>query len=60
MAGYYSTNIPKLKGRENYEEWAFETNNYLVLEGMLNWGKVEQRDAKLDTKAKAKLILTID
>lgn len=61
MAGSYLVNVPKLKGRENYDEWAFAAENYLLLEGMdIN----KKRDEKLtdadDKKAKAKLIMTID
>lgn len=56
----YIVNVPKLKGRENYEDWSFTVKNFLVLEGI-------DMDAILPTiteaeqrKAKAKLIMTID
>lgn len=50
--------ISKLKGRENYEEWAFAVENYLILEGMEKC-IMQDGDAN-DAKAKAKIILTID
>lgn len=58
--------MPKLKGRENYDDWAFAVENVLILEGADNYLKKEvtetsQAVAKAaDMKARAKLILTID
>uniref|UniRef100_A0A2H1WQ59 SFRICE_016825 n=1 Tax=Spodoptera frugiperda TaxID=7108 RepID=A0A2H1WQ59_SPOFR len=63
MTSNYLVNVPKLKGRENYGEWVFAAENFLVLEDMLHCiktipGKIlETAD---DTKTKAKLIMTID
>lgn len=62
MAGSYLVNVPKLKGRENYDEWAFAAENFLILEGM---DIKKKKDAVTvteadDQKAKAKLIMTID
>lgn len=61
MAGSYIVNVPKLKGRENYDEWAFAAENFLMLEGV-DIHKQESTDAITadDKKAKAKLIMTID
>lgn len=55
-------NIPKLKGRENYNEWAFAAENLLVLEGKLNFLKTEGAGTNMadDAMTKAKLILTLD
>lgn len=61
MAGSYIVNVPKLKGRENYDEWAFAAENFLLLDGVdineESAGDVASVDLK---KAKAKLIMTID
>ncbi|GBP45855.1 Retrovirus-related Pol polyprotein from transposon TNT 1-94 [Eumeta japonica] len=59
----FLTSIPKLKGRENYDEWAFAAENLLILEGVADCIKQERSAATAvaeDAKAKAKLILTID
>lgn len=58
----FLADVPKLKGRENYHEWAFAAENLLVLEGTTNCVKQESpaTAAAEDAKAKAKLILTID
>ncbi|GBP63868.1 Retrovirus-related Pol polyprotein from transposon RE1; Endonuclease RE1 [Eumeta japonica] len=66
MTSNYLANIPKLKGRENYEQWCFAVQNVLVLENMAS--AITQRLAASstetqnsdDAKAKAKLVLTID
>jgi hypothetical protein len=56
----YLVNVPKLKGRENYDDWAFAARNFLVLEGIdidalpADLSEADQR------KAKAKLVMTID
>lgn len=51
-------NVPRLKGRENYSDWAFAVENFLVLEGLSKCiTEVVPAD---DAKAKAKVILTID
>ncbi|CAH2103269.1 unnamed protein product [Euphydryas editha] len=59
-SGGYIVNVPKLKGRENYDDWAFAAKNFLILEGI----DVEQipntLSAAEDKKAMAKLIMTID
>lgn len=63
MATNYLVNVPKLKGRENYNEWTFAAENFLVLEGMQHCIKpVAGTDIKPedDIKTKAKLIMTID
>lgn len=60
----YLVNVPKLRGRENYGDWAFAAENLLVLEGLSSYLKpevsVSETAAADDAKAKAKLILTID
>ncbi|CAF4953454.1 unnamed protein product [Pieris macdunnoughi] len=50
--------IAKLRGRENYEDWAFAVENYLVLEGVQQC--ITTEDDPNDAKAKAKIVLTID
>lgn len=63
MAVNYVQSIPKLKGRENYEEWSFAAENLLVLEGTINYIKPipnTEIKAEEDAKTRAKLILTID
>lgn len=65
MSSNFVVNVPKLKGKENYDDWAFAAANLLVLEGMCDYIKKEIPDSdtvgvSLDAKAKAKLILTID
>lgn len=63
MAVNYIQSVPKLKGRENYDEWSFAAENLLVLEGMVHYINpvpgIEIKSAE-DAKTKAKLILTID
>lgn len=45
--------IAKLRGRENYEDWAFAVENYLVLEGMQEC--IATGGDPNDAKAKAKI-----
>lgn len=58
----FLANVPKLKGRENYHEWAFAAENLLILEGTESFIKQEstKEAAADDAKARAKLVLTID
>lgn len=65
MAVNYIQSIPRLKGRENYDEWSFAVENLLVLDNLVNYIKSQPEagfEAKPsdDAKAKAKLVLTID
>lgn len=63
MTANYLVNVPKLKGRENYGEWTFAAENFLVLEGMLHCIKPVEGKVIVpadDEKTKAKLIMTID
>lgn len=60
MAVNYISNIQKLKGRENYDEWAFAAENFLVLDDLKGCLQGTETDVGKDAKAKAKLILTID
>ncbi|GBP60319.1 hypothetical protein EVAR_26731_1 [Eumeta japonica] len=41
----FLTSIPKLKGRENYDEWAFAAENLLILEGVADCIKQERSAA---------------
>ena len=58
MASNYVVNVPKLKGRENFAEWSFAVENFLVLEGLSKC--ISEVITDQDAKAKAKIILTID
>ncbi|CAG4978543.1 unnamed protein product [Colias eurytheme] len=62
MAANYLINVPKLRGRENYSEWCFAAENFLILEGMKHCVKPEGASvgAADDEKTRAKLIMTID
>lgn len=62
MSANYVASVPKLRGRENYSEWVFAAENFLVLEGMSNCIKAEDSTVSMedDAKTKAKLIMTID
>lgn len=65
MAVNYIQSIPKLKGRENYDEWSFAVENLLVLDNLVNYIKPEpgakfEEKPSDDNKTKAKLVLTID
>lgn len=59
-SGNYLVNVPKLKGRDNYDDWAFAARNFLVLEGMDIDAIPANLSAAEDRKATAKLIMTID
>lgn len=59
MAGNYSMNVPKLKGRDNYDDWAFAVENFLILEG-IDISNSEGLSAQDNKKAKAKMVMTID
>lgn len=65
MTSSFISSVPKLKGRENYDDWAFAVQNLLVLEDTDKYLKQEAAatDAAqtvADARARAKLILTID
>lgn len=60
MAVNYLTSMPRLLGRENYDEWAFAVENVFVLEGLSGCIKGTEKDSTVIEKAKAKLVLTID
>lgn len=59
MSSNYSVNVPKLRGRDNYDEWAFAAENYMIIEGVILGGQNVLTEAE-NNKAKAKLIMTID
>ncbi|CAH2100506.1 unnamed protein product [Euphydryas editha] len=42
MATNYLVNVPKQKGRENYNEWTFAAENFLNLEDKLYYIKLSQ------------------
>lgn len=60
MAVNYLTSVPKLVGRENYEDWSFAVENVFVLEGLTKCLDGTEEDSTLVAKAKAKLVLTLD
>lgn len=60
MAANYMSSVPRLSGRENYDDWAFAVENFLVLEGLSKCIDGTETDSVLITKAKAKLVLTLD
>lgn len=60
MAMNYLSSVPKLVGRENYEDWAFAVENILQLEGMAACIDGTETDSNKILKAKAKLVLTVD
>ncbi|CAH2019634.1 unnamed protein product [Acanthoscelides obtectus] len=60
MAVNYLTSVPRLLGRENYDEWAFAVENVFVLEGLNKCIEGTETDTTTLAKAKAKLVLTID
>lgn len=60
MAVNYLTSVPKLLGRDNYDEWSFAVENVFVLEGLDKCIEGTEEDSVLITKAKAKLVLTVD
>lgn len=61
MASNYLTTIPKLQGRENYQEWSFAMENFLLLEGLNTCIKEDTTaNATVSEKAKARIVLSID
>lgn len=60
MAANYLSSVPKLLGRENYGDWSFAVENFLVLEGLTKCIDGTEMDPVLVAKAKAKLVLTLD
>lgn len=59
MAVNYLTSVPRLLGRENYDEWAFAVENVFALEGLSKCIDGQETDSVVILKAKAKLVLTI-
>lgn len=60
MSMNFMTVVSKLLGRENYNDWAFTVENYLIIEGLWNSVLGMEEDDEKNTKAKAKLLLTFD
>lgn len=60
MTTSYIANVSKLRGRENYVEWAFAAENYSILDGLEKCIKEEETDAGKVIQARAKLIVTIE
>ncbi|KAG5885834.1 hypothetical protein JTB14_032029 [Gonioctena quinquepunctata] len=56
----YLANVPKLQGRENYEEWSFAMENFLVLEGLSKCIDGTETENELVAKAKAKVGLSLN
>ncbi|XP_072384437.1 uncharacterized protein [Diabrotica undecimpunctata] len=57
----YLASVPKLMGRENYDDWSFAIENVFVLDGLSKCLE-ENGETNADTqnKARAKLCLSID
>lgn len=60
MASNFLSSVPKLLGRENYDEWAFAVENFFIIEGLSACMDGTEEDPVIVTKTKAKLVLTID
>ena len=65
MAAFPVINVIKLKGRENYDVWAFAAKKYLILEGLKKYIEAEPAkdnvaEALEDEKAQAKIVLLLD
>ncbi|KAG5869576.1 hypothetical protein JTB14_023414 [Gonioctena quinquepunctata] len=58
MTANYSINMPQLKGQENYTDWAFAVENFLVLKGLSEC--ITEVVGDSDVEAKANIILSID
>lgn len=56
----FLSGVPKLTGRDNYDEWSFAVENFLILEGLDKCLSGAEPDTTLQNKARAKLVLTID
>lgn len=52
--------VPKLKGRENYDDWAFAIENFLTLEGLSNTLDGSEKNSSQVAKAKPKLVFILD
>lgn len=59
-ANNYLSSIPKLHGRENYEEWCFAMENFLILEGLNKCIEGTETDSVQIAKCKAKIVLAVD
>lgn len=60
MAAHYISSVPKLLGRENYDDWAFAVENFLVLDGLSKCIDGTETNEEKMAKAKAKVVLTLD
>ncbi|KAG5880144.1 hypothetical protein JTB14_000012 [Gonioctena quinquepunctata] len=54
----YLANVPKLQGRENYEEWSFAMENFLVLEDLSKC--IDGTETENELVAKAKVVLSLN
>lgn len=52
--------VPKLRGSENYSDWVFALENYLILEGLSNCMDESETDPEKIAKVKTKVVLTLD
>lgn len=59
-ANNYVASVPKLLGRENYDEWAFAAESFLIIDNLKDCLDGVETDATKVSKARAKLILTLD
>lgn len=58
MARNNLLNIPQLRGRRNYDNWAFALRNLSIFEG-INSMKSEAISELDDRQSKAKIVMTI-
>ena len=59
-ANNYVASVPKLMGSENYDDWAFAAENFLIIDNLSMCLDGSETDIGKIAKARAKLILTID
>lgn len=55
MSANYVASVPKLRGRENYSEWVFAAENFLVLEGISNCIKAEDSTVSMEERKKSEV-----
>lgn len=60
MTSNFLANVPKLKGRSNYNQWEFAMENFLILDGLNKAINGEEQDETKIAQAKSKLVLSID
>lgn len=60
MSNGLIANVPRLKGRENYREWAFAITHFLTLDKLTEALEGTETNADKIAQAKSKLVLSID